>query len=69
MLLATFDFQIVHLAANQTHGVKGNIFLDGAEGILGGVSGTGEVNEWSKTQLDGQLTKDSQSFPTGASDP
>ena len=38
-LLVTFDFQIVHLAANQTLSVQGNIFRMGAEG------GTKEMDE------------------------
>ena len=49
--------------------IKDSIFQMGVEGVLGGVNSTEEIKERSKTYLDGQLTKGSQSFLVEESDP
>ena len=53
MLLVTLDLRIVHLATNQTLGIKDSVFRVGVEGVLGGVTDTEGMNELSKTQLGG----------------
>ena len=53
MLLVTLDLRIVHLATNQTLGIKDSVFWVGVEGVLGGVTDTEGMNELSKTQLGG----------------
>ena len=52
MLLITFNFRIVHLATNQTLGVKDSVFWVGVKGVLGGITDTVTINELPEMQLD-----------------
>jgi len=45
VLLVALDFRIVHFTTNQTLSVKDSVFRVGVEGVLGGVTNTGEMNE------------------------
>jgi hypothetical protein len=49
MPLVTLDLRIIHLATNQTFGVKDSVFWVGVEGALGGISNTETMNESSET--------------------
>ena len=48
MFLVTLDFRFVHLATDQTLGVKDSVFRVGVEGILGGITDTVEMRALSE---------------------
>ena len=48
MFLVSLDFWIVHLATNQTFGVKDSVFRVGMESVLGGVADTARMSALSE---------------------
>ena len=44
MFLVALDFWIIHLATNQTFGIKDSVFRVGMESVLGSVTDTARIN-------------------------